>query len=124
MVRVVDYKTGKDTQDVLGLSAVPKTIDSGNKAALQFFIYDRMIAGRKEFAGKTLCNSMYAMKSFFTEDVQVYPFNEGFADAVEDLLKTQFEDMENTSVPFKRSTDNKTCEYCDYRMLCGRIKKR
>ena len=124
MVRVVDYKTGKDTQDVLGLSAVPKTIDSGNKAALQFFIYDRMIAGRKEFAGKALCNSMYAMKSFFTEDVQVYPFNEGFADAVEDLLKTQFEDMENTSVPFKRSTDNKTCEYCDYRMLCGRIKKR
>ena len=124
MVRVVDYKTGKDIQSALELSELPKSFDGEKKAALQFFIYDRMIAARNEFAGKAIHNSMYAMKNFFTEDVQTYPYNEEMAGKWEELLKAQFEEMEDTNIPFKRTEDGKTCEYCDYRILCGRLKKR
>ena len=124
MVRVVDYKTGKDTQDVLALSAVPRTFGSDNKAALQFFIYDKILQSRSEYAGKAIYNSMYAMKSFFTQDVQTYPLNEEFGAGTEELLEQQFREMEDPAVPFRRSADNKPCEYCDYRILCGRIKKR
>ena len=124
IVRVVDYKTGKDAQDVLSLSEVPKTFDSDNKAALQFFIYDRMIAAMGEFSGKALHNSMYAMKNLFTEEVKMWPYDESFAAGVEDLLKEQFEGMEDKDVPFKRSDNSATCEYCDYRILCGKLKKR
>ena len=67
---------------------------------------------------------MYAMKSFFTEDVQTYPFNEEFGAGTEELLEQQFREMEDPAVPFRRSADNKPCEYCDYRILCGRIKNR
>lgn len=124
MVRVVDYKTGKDTQSALSLSDLPKSFDGENKAALQFFIYDRMIAARSEFTGKAIHNSMYAMKDFFTEEVQTYPSDEGMAAKLEELIKAQFEEIEDTNIPFKRSEDSKACEYCDYRILCGRIKKR
>ena len=53
MVRVVDYKTGRDRQGALALDEVAEAFNSENKAALQFFVYDRMIEASPEFAGKS-----------------------------------------------------------------------
>ena len=124
IVRVVDYKTGRDTQGVLSLSDAPDSFGGDNKAALQFFIYDRMVAAMREFDGKSIHNSMYAMKSFFTEDVETYPYNESFAAGVEKLVKAKLDEMEDTGIPFKRCEDSNECKYCDYCILCGKIIKK
>ena len=122
MVRVVDYKTGSDKQDVLLLSKPDDAFKSENKAALQFFIYDRMIEAGKEFSGKFICNSMYAMRSFFTEEVKTVPADKAFAEGLEQALALTFADMEDISKPFERTSQVRRCDYCDYRELCGRSK--
>ena len=119
-VRVVDYKTGRDTQDALALTAAADAFKPANKAALQFFVYDRMVAARSEFAGKTLCNAMYAMNSFFTEEVNTYPADEAFGSELEKAIGETFAEMENPEVPFTRTDDSKKCEYCDFNLLCGK----
>mgnify|MGYP002625687911 CR=1 FL=1 len=122
MVRVVDYKTGSDRQDALLLSKSPDAFKSENKAALQFFIYDRMIAGKEEFAGKSVFNSMYAMKSFFTEGVKIVPANEEFGRELEEAVSQTIADIEDSTKPFERTSQVRKCTYCDYCELCGRAK--
>ena len=122
MVRVVDYKTGSDRQDALLLSKSPDAFKSENKAALQFFIYDRMIAGKEEFSGKSVFNSMYAMKSFFTEGVKIVPANEEFGRELEEAVSQTIADIEDSTKPFERTSQVRKCTYCDYCELCGRAK--
>ncbi|MBP5488237.1 MAG: PD-(D/E)XK nuclease family protein [Bacteroidales bacterium] len=126
IVRVVDYKTGGDKPEVLSADYnAAKLLDHKYKAALQFFIYDRLIEADKRFAGKEVRNAMYAMGSFFTEDVQAYPQNEDFNRKVEDALEALFAEMEDPAHGFARVEDKigSPCGYCDFRAICGRASK-
>ena len=126
VVRVVDYKTGSDKPEVLSPTYNPaKVLDRKYKAALQFFIYDRLVEADKRFAGKEVRNAMYAMGSFFKEDVQSYPQDEDFNQKVEEALEALFADMENPDRGFARVEDKmgSPCAYCDFKAICGRTSK-
>ena len=129
-VRVVDYKTGKVLED-------DQNIHDGNaefiaerifakdekerpKIALQFYMYDLLLQGRSECAGKQMLNCVYSTSSLFNEDPKTYPKNECFFKAVSLRLEAMLQEMYDLNEPFRRTSNEATCEYCDFKMICGR----
>ena len=126
-VRVVDYKTGSDRPEVLDGSVPPAKIFSKSeahrtKAALQFYIYDTLLRQSGRFApGFTIVNSMYAMSDMFSAPVAVYPERDAaFAQGLEHELGSMLAEMADPDKPFKRNDGEKTCRWCDFRVLCGK----
>ena len=128
--RVVDYKTGKVLED-------DENIHDGNaeeiaekifnpdmknwpKIALQFYIYDMLVQSRPEVRGREICNCVYSTAHLFKEPPVTVPMNRKFYEAVSEKLEAMLAQMYDTSVPFRRTDDEKTCAYCDFRMICGR----
>ena len=128
--RVVDYKTGKVLED-------DENIHDGNaeeiaekifnpdmknwpKIALQFYIYDMLVQSRPEVRGREICNCVYSTAPLFKEPPVTVPMNRKFYEAVSAKLEAMLAQMYDTSVPFRRTDDEKTCSYCDFRMICGR----
>lgn len=130
-VRVVDYKTGSDCQDVLDDKVKAEDIFSEqkaheNKAALQFFIYDKFVeALQKEgiVPKGTIYNSMYSMTDLFTGKVESYPAIGKKMDEIESKLGETFGKIEDKAVPFVRCKSDVACGWCDYKLICGRTNK-
>ena len=128
--RVVDYKTGKVLDD-------DEKIQDGNaeaiaekifacdvkdrpKIALQFYIYDMLLKSRPEVQGKTIYNCIYSVSGLFKEPPLTVPCNEIFFNAVSERLEKLLDEMHNTEVPFRRTDDEKVCQYCDFKTICGK----
>ena len=128
--RVVDYKTGKVLDDDQNIhdgnaEAVAEAIFAPDikdrpKIALQFFIYDMLVQGRPEVKGRKIWNSVYSTSSLFKDPPMTVPLNNVFYAAVSERLKVLLDEMYDTSVPFRRTTDAKVCEYCDFKNICGK----
>ena len=128
--RVVDYKTGKVLEDDENINdANAEDIadkifhpDMKNwpKIALQFYIYDMLVQSRPEVRGREICNCVYSTAHLFKEPPVTVPMNVKFFEAVSERLEAMLAQMYDTSVPFRRTDDEKTCSYCDFRMICGR----
>lgn len=128
--RVVDYKTGKVLDDDQNIhdgnaEAIAETIFTPDvkdrpKIALQFFIYDMLVQGRPEVEGRNIWNCVYSTSSLFKEPPVTVPLNKVFCEAVSERMKILLEEMYDTSVPFRRTTDAKVCEYCDFKNICGK----
>lgn len=129
-LRVVDYKTGKVLEDDENIhdgnaEAVAESIFHPDmkhwpKIALQFHIYDMLLSGLPEAAGKEICNSVYSTAHLFRSVPVTMPMNMKFHEAVSERLEALLDEMYDLSVPFRRTDDEKTCSYCDFRMICGR----
>ena len=141
-IRVVDYKTGKVTGDeskVMGekgddsskASAIFGSIfaeDSNNrpKIALQFFIYNLMLRlnpeGRALVGGRQIANAVYSVSGIFKDGCFEYSLPPDVVNAASEMLKECldgiFDMVKNPT--FRRTGDAKTCEYCDFKMICGR----
>ena len=90
------------------------------KIALQFYIYDLLVRTRPEVQGRTVFNCIYSTSGLFKEAPVTYPCNEIFFNAVSDRLKGLLDEMYDTSVPFRRTGDEKVCQYCDFKTICGK----
>ena len=131
-VRLVDYKSGKDDPSVLMVSDVAAEAVVGDifgadrtkrkkaKAGLQFFIYDRMLQ-EKGIAGLDgISNSMYATAGLFAGVPQICPLNPVFADRMDSRLEAMLKEIQNPDVPFTMTEDHDNCQWCDFKMICGR----
>ncbi len=128
-IRIVDYKTGRDRPDVLNEPRLPDLFEKGKtdtKAAFQFYVYDCFISSDPDYAGQKVFNSMYAMSDIFSNPVSVIPVHTDFLPgaAMQQNLETLFAQMEDKSVPFTRVEDETKCQFCDYKVLCGRYPKK
>jgi hypothetical protein len=129
-VRVVDYKTGRVLEDDQNIddynaeSIADKifAVDEKErpKIALQFFIYDMLLWDKPVCEGKQMFNCVYSTSSLFNEAPKSYPKNEIFFAAVSQRLETMLNEMYDVNVPFRRTSDEAACEYCDFKMICGR----
>ncbi len=132
--RVVDYKTGKVLEDdenihdgnadeIAEMIFAPDVKDRP-KIALQFFIYDMLLQSDPRMAslmdGRSIFNSVYSTANLFREAPQTFPLNRRFYDAVAERLGMTLDEMYDLDVPFRRTEDKKTCEYCDFKMICGK----
>ena len=129
-VRIVDYKTGRvEDKDVHiddgNAVAVAEKLfgpsDQGRpKIALQLFLYDRFAESAPDLAGMTVHNAIYAASRLFTGKVEEVPRSEVFAEAVEERLSSVLGEMACPDIPFRRTSELRTCGFCDFKMICGR----
>lgn len=129
-VRVVDYKTGKvldddekitdDNAEAIAEDIFAEDIKERPKIALQFFIYDLLVQDHPLAKGRQIFNCVYSTARLFKEPPLNVPRNEKFFDAVSRRLEDTLQEMYSLEVPFRRTKDEKVCEYCDFKMICGR----
>lgn len=129
-LRVVDYKTGKVLEDDQNIGdanaeAIAEKIFAQDakerpKIALQFYIYDLLLSDKPEFADKEVYNCVYSTSALFKEIPRAYRKNGIFFRAMSERLEKLLQEMYDLNVPFRRTTNEKACEYCDFKMICGR----
>ena len=129
-VRVVDYKTGRVTDDdflITGenaASVVDKLFGPDNRKrpeiALQLYLYDRFVAGDAALRGQAVVNSIYQPSRLFVRGVENVALDEGFLSLMEERLDGLLAEIADLQVPFRRTEDTKTCEWCDFKNICGR----
>ncbi len=132
--RVVDYKTGKVLEEdeniydgnaeEIAEKIFAEDVKDRPKIALQFYIYDMLLQKDPKMAplmaGRYICNSVYSTAHLFKEAPTTVPLNRKFYDAVSERLGETLKKMYDLDVPFRRTGDEKNCEYCDFKMICGR----
>ncbi len=130
-VRVVDYKTGRvsdeeyliddDNAEAVVEALFGKDNDKRPKIALQLYIYDLIARSFEETRGKVLVNSLYQTGRLFVQEVQGAQENARFCALMKERLSGLLAELSDPSVPFRRTAENdKTCEWCDFKTLCGR----
>lgn len=129
-VRVVDYKTGKvlendeniddDNAETIADMIFDPAARERPKIALQFFIYDMLLKDDPRYKGMDISNSVYSTARLFNDAPAVKPLNEKFYNAMTERLEKLLDEMYDVNIPFHRSGDEKSCSYCDFKMICGR----
>lgn len=131
-VRVVDYKSGKDSSKVLkvtdksvasrfNLAFSEKNKDhKKGKAVFQFFLYDRLLRNESDFSSLHIQNSMYAVKEIFKEELEANDLHEELYSQIDERLKALMEEIINPEIPFRMTSDKEHCKYCDFKTICGR----
>ena len=127
-LRVVDYKSGHVSDEELEISdenaskAVENLFKEKNASrpdiALQMYLYDRMV--EPERAGRQLFNSVYSARRLFTEGVRNTLPSKVFAEELEPRLLDLLAQMRDPSQPWMRTSEVKSCEWCDFKKICGR----
>ena len=139
-IRIVDYKTGRVTDDDFMITEdnaediVGKLFGPDNRKrpniALQLYLYDRLLlegspAGgvgitAEAAAGKNIVNSIYQTQRLFVNPVENVRLNPVFNSLMSERLLALLDEMADTSLPFRRTEDTDTCKYCDFKTICGR----
>ena len=129
-VRIVDYKTGKvedkdiNITDENAAEVVEKLFGESNEGrpeiALQLFIYGLLASRNPDCKGKTMVNSIYSTTRLFSEPLEDRPQSKEFLRFTEERLKDMLDEIVDVSIPFRRTNQQKTCDYCDFKNICGR----
>lgn len=123
-MRIVDYKTGGDSEEVLSNpDVVKKFFDPATsykvKAAFQFFLYQKALEADGVTRG-SIDNSLYQMSALSSSVPGIHPVDEsvycGMQKGLDDLLSS----LDDPEHPFSRTRKRENCEFCDFKTLCGR----
>ena len=134
-VRIVDYKTGKVDEKEVKINdenadgVVDALFSPGTKSknrpeiAVQLFVYDRFVENDVE--DKSVLNVLYPIPRLFSSpELASNILSSGecpdFDDKVTEKLEGLFAEMMDTGTDFRRTKDNDTCKYCDFKKICSR----
>lgn len=133
-IRVVDYKTGRDSREFKSMSSLTDREDKGrNKAAFQVifyaYLFSKKYKERYDLIEPGIFNSSDLFKKEFDSRlmqkeayktaIPMTDFNQHIDEyeaGVRDLLVEMFD----KNVPFNQTEDEKKCGYCPYKNICGR----
>ena len=129
IVRLLDYKTGKDTKKISSIASLFDREDKKrNKAAMQTFLYAFFYKYQHPKNQLPLKPGIINIKEIYSPDFNPYlqldksevaDYRE-FAEEYEQGLRVLLEEIVNPQVPFDQTEDKKKCEFCAYKELCGR----
>ena len=129
VVRLLDYKTGKDTKKLSTIASLFDRDDKKrNKAAMQTFLYAFFYQYQHPDNHLPLKPGIINIKEIYSEDFnpflqleesEVLDYRD-FADGFEQGLRGLLEEIMDPLVPFDQTDDKKKCTYCAYKELCGR----
>lgn len=131
-IRIVDYKTGKVTDEDFLIDEdnaehiVEELFGDDNskrpQIALQLYLYDRFISEseEKKYKAESIVNSIYQPSRLYVKAVENVRLNDRFCELMNGKIDDLLKEIGDLSVPWRRCADEKTCEYCDFKMICGR----
>jgi hypothetical protein len=130
-IRVVDYKTGRDSREFKSIeSLTDREAKARNKAAFQVmfyaFLFSKKYEGAYELIEPGIFNSSDLFKKGFDSRLiqkEAYKtavpmtdfkqFNDEYESGLRDLLVEMFD----KNVPFSQTEDEKKCSYCAYKNI-------
>ncbi|SFG28493.1 PD-(D/E)XK nuclease family protein [Pontibacter chinhatensis] len=131
-IRVLDYKTGKDTR---AFKTIPELFDretkDRNKAAMQVLLYSLLYAqNNKEMVdGKNVVPTLYNSKELYSKgfdaklsegDDKLLSLTEAQSEEIEQQLKNLLGEVLSADGALDQRKDTTGCEYCGYAGICGR----
>ena len=129
-IRVVDYKTGRvsDSDFLITEENAGEVVEAlfgedeaaRPKIALQLYLYGRLAAPDAARLGGRIVNSVYQTSRLFVHEVEHVALNERFLALMEERLRALLAEIADPAVPWRRCADPKTCEWCDFKNICGR----
>ena len=129
-VRIVDYKTGKVEDKDLNITddnaadVVEKLFGESNKGrpeiALQLFLYGLFASIDPKIKGNTLVNSIYSTTRLYSEPLEDKVQSQEFLRLTKQRLEQMLDQMVDINRPFHRTEEEDTCQWCDFKNICGR----
>ena len=83
-------------------------------------MYDLLIRDCDVAKGRVISNSVYSTAKLFKEAPKTVPMNMVFFEEMSARMAGMLEQIYDPAVPFRRTSDEKVCEYCDFKNICGR----
>ncbi|WP_200979713.1 PD-(D/E)XK nuclease family protein [Echinicola sp. 20G] len=134
VVRLIDYKSGKDIKSFPSISSLFDREDSKrNKAAMQTLIYGLLYQAKFPENKQALKPAIFNLREIFNEDFNPYlQIKEGRSkgeelenyldhkEEFEENLKKLLGEIFDQTVPFDQTDDLEKCKYCPYKEICGR----
>ena len=129
VVRLLDYKTGKDNKKVSSIASLFDREDKNrNKAAMQTLLYAYFYQYTHSENKLPIKPGIFNIKEIY--DPRFNPFLQmdkeeisdyrDFAADFESGLRGLLAEIFNPEVPFDQTEDEKKCSFCAYKEICGR----
>lgn len=128
-IRVIDYKTGRDSLEFESIASLFSRDGKRNKAAFQTLLYALMYVHHHnnhayERVVPGLINRMNLFDEGFTFGLTMgsHPVEDARAlfPEFEERLKELVEELFDPAQPFDQTTNTDVCRYCPYREICYR----
>lgn len=128
LVRVIDYKTGRDKLDFDSVASLFSRDGKRNKAAFQTLLYALLYKANTSKTSYKIVPGLINRMNLFDKDFKFgLKVGKNFVEDVEPLLhdfdrhlKTLLEELYDPNVPFDQTTDLELCRYCAYQRICYR----
>ncbi|MCS5489795.1 PD-(D/E)XK nuclease family protein [Algoriphagus limi] len=129
VVRLIDYKTGKDEKKVLSIpSLFDREEKKRNKAAMQTLLYAYFYQFEHPDNQKPLKPGIFNIREIYNQKFnpflqmggkEIHDYKEVEEDFVSGLTGMLSEIL-NPDIPFSQTEDEEKCKYCAYKEICGR----
>lgn len=128
LVRIIDYKTGKDENSFDTIGSLFVREGKRNKAAFQAMMYAWVYRKRNDREPVQLQTGLLNRKEMFGNDFRfgLIQGRELLSDvtpllpAFEEHLQSLVQDLFNPEQPFDQTEDHMACLYCPYKEICSR----
>ena len=130
VVRIIDYKTGRDEKVYDGLdSLLGEKKSKRNKAVFQVMYYSYLYANDSGDSFDRIEPGIFNSRELFKDsfDWRISDKSTGHVtnfmniiDDFEDRLSELLHEIWNPEVPFDQTEDRETCKYCPYKRICHR----
>ena len=132
VIRIVDYKTGRDELKYTNLEDIFKSDTEGqNKALVQTLFYTYIYEQVK--GTRAVEPNLYIIRKIRNEGTLFY-FSENRSKMIleagqlqnvkqefKDMLQKKLEEIFNPETPFRQTEIEDNCLYCPYKSMCGRL---
>ncbi len=128
LIRVIDYKTGKDKLDFESIASLFSRDQKRNKAAFQTMLYALLYKANTSGNGSRIVPGLINRMNVFDKNFQFgLKVGKTYVEDVDPLLgefelhlKTLLDELFDPVVPFDQTTDTEMCRFCPYESICYR----
>lgn len=135
VVRVIDYKTGKDDKHFESIASLfDRNNPKRNKAAMQTLIYSLLYEENGTLTDHVVTPGLYNARELFNANFSIYLLLKeeatkkyrpvvdarGLLGELKSEMGRLLEEIFDPSVPFDQSQNLRTCAYCPYAGICHR----
>lgn len=129
LIRVIDYKTGKDRLDFENVESLFRRDNKRNKAAFQTILYALLYKSNssRNSAGKVVPGLINRMNLFDDDFKFGFKMGKDFLENADPLLpefqnylKELLEELFDPEIPFDQTKDVEFCKFCSYQHICYR----